>query len=81
MNQKQKLEHYKKKAEEFRDAYWRLLVETKKLQTTLGDISVGLVNDKTKSNGWSHQTRLQFDAAEALIKFEYVHEPKGTFYV
>lgn len=81
MNQKQKTEHFKNKAEQFRTAYFKLMSETNRLKNTLRDISVGLASETTKNNGWSHQIRLQYDAAEALKKYQHVEEPLGPFYI
>lgn len=78
---KREVTHYRDKAEQYRDAFFGQQEEMKKLKTALADISVGLVNDETKNNGWSHQTRLQYDAVRAITRIKPVSEPKGPFYI
>ncbi len=65
MNQKDRLEHYKNKAQEYFHYSEALEQRIKNLNDTLRTISVGAVSSAAPSQ-WDHEYKTKWTAAEAL---------------
>jgi hypothetical protein len=81
MNQKQKLDHYITKAEQYRDSFFKLQQECDNLKSTLRTISCGAHNSSAPV-GWDNLSKIQWTACSALKDSKTIDlSVYGAFYV